>query len=48
METKKYVYHVYPGNYPEHIEAALEKRGVWRPFDVAAQETKLQLHYLNC
>lgn len=29
-----YLYHVYKGNYPHHIEKALEIRGVWKKIDV--------------
>jgi hypothetical protein len=31
-----YFYHVYKGNYPHHIEKALEIRGVWKKIDVQA------------
>ena len=46
-EGKKYYYYVYSGNFPHHIENALKKRGVWKPFDKAAQETKFQLRNFN-
>lgn len=32
--NKMYLYHVYKGNYPHHIEKALEIRGVWKKIDV--------------
>lgn len=32
--NKIYYYHVYKGNYPHHIEKALEIRGVWKKIDV--------------
>lgn len=30
-QRRIYTYHVYKGNGPKLIEAALEQRGVWRP-----------------
>jgi len=33
---------VYKGNYPNFIEDALEKRGVWKKFDIQLHFQKLQ------
>ena len=38
---KKYSYTVYGGNYPEQIQRALERRGIWKPFDRKVIENKL-------
>ena len=36
-QRRQYTYYVYKGNFPQHIEAALEKRGVWRKMERGLQ-----------
>ena len=39
-KQKTFYYHVYGGNYPQKIEDALQKRGVWTKFDRRLQAAK--------
>jgi len=32
-KQKQFYYYVYGGNYPQRIEDAMKKRGVWTKFD---------------
>ena len=33
IKQKQYLYYVYGGNYPQRIEDAMKKRGVWTKLD---------------
>lgn len=42
--ARKFLYYVYGGNYPHHIENALMKRGIWKKFDKRQTKTKSLLN----